>query len=137
MKDNISIYEAAQDMMICELDKLVQKNEVSPTTLDYLDKIVDIIKDLDEVCMNEEQRMMQDDGHSSRGRMYGYGSSYRGDGYYRRGSSYREDPATRTNSGKAGSKESMLNHLYAAHDTASSDEERKRIKRMIDEIENS
>ena len=31
----------------------------------------------------------------------------------------------------------MLDHLYAAHDTASSEEERKRIKRMIDEIENS
>lgn len=138
MKDNIAIFESAQDMMICELDKLIQKNEVSPTTLDYIDKIVDIIKDLYEVCSDEENRMNMYDDYSGRsGRMYDRGSSYGSDGYYRRGSSYGSDPSMRSGTNRDTSKQAMLDHLYAAHDTASSEEERKRIKRMIDEIENS
>ena len=138
MKDNIAIYESAQDMMICELDKLIQKNEVSPTTLDYIDKIVDIIKDLYEVCTDEENRMNMYDDYSGRsGRMYDRGSVYGNDGYYRRGSSYGSEPSMRSGTSRDTSKQAMLDHLYAAHDTASSEEERKRIKRMIDEIESS
>ena len=138
MKDNLSIFESAQDMMICELDRIVQKKEVTPSTLDYLDKIVDIIKDLDEVSMNEEDRIGYEDGHSSRGSRYYNRSSYRSgmyDGYpVRRGSSYGNDNYMGNSRGDT-NKESMLNHLYAAYDTASNEEERKRIKRMIDEIE--
>ena len=44
MKDAITIYENAQDMVICELEKIVQKNEMSPSVLEYTYKIVDIIK---------------------------------------------------------------------------------------------
>lgn len=139
MKDAITIYENAQDMVICELEKIVQKNEMSPSVLEYTYKIVDIIKDLDEAIMNEEERLSPNEGYSSRsGAYYNRGNSYRdgrvmyNDGYSRRGTS-RTGNSYRGDS----SKESMLDHLYMAHDTASSEEERKRIKRMIDEIENS
>ena len=91
MKDNITIFESAQDIMICELDKLIQKNEISPTTLDYIDKIVDIIKDLDEVCMNEENRMRSYNDYSGMsGRSYERSLGYGNNEYTRRGSSYRE-----------------------------------------------
>lgn len=138
MKENIAIYESGQDMMICELDKLVQKNEVSPTTLEYIDKIVDIIKDLDEIITNEE--MKYDSRNSGRSyamnsyasNNYGRGSSYRSRGY----SNYNNNYNT-SNSGRSDKTYEMLDHLYAAHDSASSEEERKRIKRMIEEIENS
>lgn len=135
MRERFDIYESTQDLMVCELDKIVQKQEISPSTLEYVYKIVDVIKDIDEIISSEYDRDNGNDGYSSRsGRMYNYGSSYR-DGYYRRGSSYRDEPM-RGNSNKSG-KSDMLEHLYKAHDTATSDEERKRIKRMIEEIENS
>lgn len=134
MREYIDIYESGKDLMICELDKIVQKQEMSPNTLEYIYKIVDIIKDLDEVISNEDikyggysQRSGSSYYGNNSGRMYGQGSSYRGR-YNDMGSSY---------SGRNSSTTEMLDHLYKAHDTASSDEERKRIKRMIDEIENS
>ena len=136
MKDNITVYESTQDLMVCELDKIVQKQEMSAQQLEYIYKIVDVIKDIDEIIMNEYGHEDSSDGYSSRsGRMYNNGSSYR-DGYYRRGSSYRDEPM-RNSSNRSSSRADMLDHLYRAHDTASSEEERKRIKRMIDEIENS
>jgi len=137
MREYIDIYESGKDLMVCELDKIIQKQEVSPTSLDYLDKIVDIIKDLDEVIANDESKY---DGYSQRSgssyytnnsnRMYGRGSSYRG----------RYNDMNSMNSSYTGRNDTtgeMLEHLYKAHDMASSEEERKRIKRMIDEIENS
>ena len=79
MHARYEVYENAQDMMICELDKLIQKSEVTPTTLEYMDKIVDIIKDLDEVIGNEEMYMADGNSQRSYGR-YGYSrmNSYRG-----------------------------------------------------------
>lgn len=139
MKDNLSVYESAQDLMVCELDKLVQKNEISPSTLDYFFKIVDIIKDLDKAIINEEDRISSEEGYSMR--------SYP---YYNRGNSSRSnrnmdynDGYSRRNTSRSGnsyrgeSRNDMLDHLYMALDTASNDDERKRVQHMIDEIERS
>ena len=134
--DRYEVYENAQDMMICELDKLIQKKEVSPTTLEYMDKIVDIIKDLDEILDGEEARMT--DGNSQRGynRYYGRNSYRSGDPYgnYMRNNSRNNMNGLDGNSQGNGKKE-MLDHLYMAMDSSSNEGERKRIQRMINEIE--
>ena len=134
--DRYEVYENAQDMMICELDKLIQKKEVSPTTLEYMDKIVDIIKDLDEILDGEEARMT--DGNSQRGynRYYGRNSYRSGDPYgnYMRNNSRNNMNGLDGNSQGNGKKE-MLDHLYMAMDSSSNEDERKRIQRMINEIE--
>ena len=141
--DRYEVYENAQDMMICELDKLIQKNEVSPTTLEYMDKIVDIIKDLDEILDGEDMRMSDGNSQRSYGR-YNYNrmgnmNSYRSDmrGNYSRSNSrgnYNNMNSMDGNSQGNGKKE-MLDHLYMAMDNSSNEEERKRIQRMISEIE--
>lgn len=134
MRDYIDIYESSKDLMVCELDKIVQKQEMSPTSLEYIYKIVDVIKDIDEIISNDNanyegysQRSNNGYYTNSSNRMYGRGSSYRN----------RYDDMNPSYSGRNSSTSEMLEHLYKAHDTASSEEERKRIKRMIDEIENS
>ena len=136
--ERYEIYENAQDMMICELDKLVQKNEVTPTTLEYMDKIVDIIKDLDEVLDGEDMRM--NDGNSQRSfpRNYNRMNNYRGNSYT--GRSMRNTYSSNGMNGLDGnsqgnSKKEMLDHLYMAMDNSSSEDERKRIQRIISEIE--
>ena len=140
MKDRYQLYEDSQDMLICELDKITQKGELTGSSLDYLDKIVDIIKDLDEIMYNEETRI---DGYSSRnGRYYDRGSSYRNDyddmsSYSRRNNPSRDNTRMINGNSRGQSKDSMLNHLYMALNSASSEDERKRVQKMIDEIENN
>ncbi len=147
MQNRIDVYENAQDMMICELDKIVQKNELTPNALDYVDKLVDIIKDLDEILNNEEMHMTDD--YEQRGNSRGYynmrGNSYRGNmrmNYTRNNSrnngmmSNEVSPMNNINGNSSGSgKKEMLDHLYMAMDNSPNEDERKRIQRMINEIE--
>ena len=136
--DRLNLYDSAQDLLVCELEKIVKNETISAAQLDFMDKIVDIIKDLDEVSMNEEERMGDVKGGYSQRSMpryyYGRGNSYR-DGNM--GYSRRNYPINDRSYGKDNSSEEMLNYLYLAHENASNEEERKRIKRMIDEIENA
>lgn len=138
--DRYEVYENAQDMMICELDKLIQKKELSPTSLEYMDKIVDIIKDLDEVLDREDMRIMDSNSQRSYPRVYDRMNSYRSEPYYTR-SSYRNtmNNSNMTNSldgnSQGNGKKEMLDHLYMAMDSTSNEDERKRIQRMISEIE--
>lgn len=139
MQDRFDVFESAQDMMICELDKIVQKNELTPSALDYVDKIVDIIKDLDEIMDGEEAHATNEYRNNSKGYYGMRGSSYRGNmrsDYIRGGSRMgtNMDMNGMKNSQNDG-KQEMLDHLYMAMDTASTEEERKRIQRMINEIE--
>jgi len=139
MKNRLELYDSAQEMLVCELEKLIKNGEVTPSSLTYLDTIVDIIKDLDEITMNEEDRMIDPKmGYSGKNMpsYYGRGTSYRNNAdYYRKGYSSNEYMNDRSY-GKGNSSEGMLNYLYLAHDNASTEDEKKRIKRMIDEIEN-
>lgn len=137
MQSKYDICENTQDMMLCELEKIVQKNELTPSTLEYVDKLVDIIKDIDEILDGEDTRMNDNYSQRSGNRMY-----------YNRGSSYRnntrngnymtnnmKNASGMTGSSQSDGKQEMLDHLYMAMDTASNEEERKRIQRMINEIE--
>lgn len=135
MRDRIDLYDSAQDMIICELDKIVQKNEMTPHILESIDKLVDIIKDLDELMDNEEARTVEDYTQRSSGRYYSRGNSYRSGNYYRDGSSYKGNSIASNEKRHNDTSSSMLNHLYMALDTASSEDERRRIQKMIDEIE--
>ena len=140
MKERIDLFDSTQEMLICEMDKITQKGELTGSSLDYLDKIVDIIKDLDEIIDNEESRM--EDYTSRSSRYYNRGSSYRNDyddtNYYRRGMSSRDNSKMMGGNSRGKTvKNDMVEHLYMALNSASNDEERKRVQKMIDEIENN
>lgn len=130
MRDRYEIFEASQDMLICELDKLVQKQELTPQLLSYFDTLVDVIKDLNEIMADEDEKYNNSYNQYS-GRSYPMNRSYRGN-------SYRNDYRDPENGYSKRSEKSseMLEHLYSALDSASSEEERKRIRRMIEDIEN-
>ena len=134
--DRLNLYDQTQEMLVCELEKITLKNELTPSSLEFLDKLVDIIKDLDEISMNEEERISDTNGNYSQRNMpryyYGRGTSYRDGSYSRRNDSMMRDSGGYS---RGNSKSEMLNHLFMAQETASNDEERKRIQRMIDELE--
>lgn len=129
MKERYEIFESSQDMLICELDKLVQKQELTPQILSYLDTLVDIIKDLDEIIANEDAKY---EGYNNSYRSYP--SARMNDRGYSYRNGYRENPSYSRRSEKTSD---MLDHLYKAYDSAVTEDEKKRVKRMIDEIEHS
>ena len=135
MVDRYEVYENALDMATCELDKLVKTGDVTPNILNTIGALTDIIKDLEKSVYYSS--MYEDDYESQRsGRYYGRGSSYRMN--YRNSPSYDDTHTSRGYSSRmsrGSSKDSMLDHLYSSMDYASNDEEKQRIKRMIDEIE--
>lgn len=140
MRDRIELYDAIQEMLLCEVDKIVKNNNITPSQVDVLDKLVDIVKDLDEMIFNEEDRMNEaKEGYSQRSMpRYNYykGNSYRDSGYSRK-SEPMHDGMMKGGYSRGNSKDGMIEYLYLAMNNASSDEEHKRIKRMIDEIENA
>lgn len=54
MADKMHIYEDLKEMVEDEIDKIVKKGEIDEKCLEYLDKLVDISKDIDTInAMNE------------------------------------------------------------------------------------
>ena len=124
------MYNRIYDMLNCEIEKIENKGELNQSSLDNLDKLVDIIKDLQTIeamSFAEERnygysnnsgmdysrgRMMYDDSRYYRGRPSNYGYSYGND------------------------RNGMIEHLQKAIDQANSEEERNEIRQMIDRMQN-
>lgn len=113
-------YDNIRKLVDCELEKIGKMNELNPTSLENVYKLVDILKDLDEV---EGKKM--DDGYSQR-YMPDMGNSYRRNMNYGRGNSYN-----RSYNSRGGS---LRDHLEQALDEAKTERERETIMRMMDEI---
>lgn len=62
------LYKMAKGVFEKELEKVLEKGDMSPTTLEYSYKLVDIIKDIGEIC--ERDNAMYDEEYSGR---RGYG----------------------------------------------------------------
>lgn len=110
------VFNGIREMVNCELMKMTQKGELDKSMLESLDKLVDILKDLDEI----ENGTI---GYSQR-RMYNYDydnrNSYRSNGRYSRHGN-----------------DAVLDHLYKAMDQAQSEPERQAIQMSIDKIMNN
>lgn len=116
------VFNGIREMVNCELMKMTQKGELDKAMLESLDKLVDILKDLDEI--------ENGGGYSQRG--YDYGNSYRympyNNGGYARNSGNRYS--------RHGN-DMTIDHLYKAMDQAQSEVERQAIQMAIDKIQNS
>lgn len=116
---DVDVFHGIREMVNCELMKMNQKGELDKSMLESLDKLVDILKDLDEIENGGG-------GYSQRRMYYDYdnGNSYRNysrnDGYNNRGYS----------------RHSAVDHLYKAMDQAQSESERQAIQMAIDKIMN-
>ena len=114
-------YDGIRKLVDCELEKISKMNELNTAALDNVGKLVDILKDLDEI---ENDKM--DDGYSQR-----YNPTT-GNSYMRGGRSYgRSYGYNRSYNSRGGS---LRDHLEQALDEAKTDRERETIMRMMDEM---
>lgn len=139
------LYEL-KDKMKRELDEIARKPEMSAGDLEAAHKLTDTIKNIDKICMLEE-----DGGYSEAvdyaGGSYGRGSSYANRGkHYVRGH-YSRDGGMGGDGYSARSRDSrgrysrddgrsvMMEHLEMALDSAT-DQDREDIKRFMRKLEN-
>lgn len=123
----MDVMDKAYDRACCELDNLLQNQNMSKQDVEVFGELVDIVKDI--VMMDEPQMS----GYSQmNGGSYNGGNSY-GRGRYMyggRGSSY-----ARGNGYSRGSnKDEMLDHLQDIMDMASDEKDRKAISRLMEQM---
>ena len=115
------------DMMYCELDEIAKKEKLDSKDVELIDKFVDIIKDIDEIGMNQDMGYSQMGGSS-----YARGRS--GRGMYM-GRSYR---GMRSNNGGYSRDENrnmVMDHLQEAMDMASDEKDRRAISRLMEQMD--
>ena len=129
-------YDKLYDMLEKELDEIVKKGALTADSLMSLDKIVDVMKDINEICDHDE-----DSGYSQRGYVYTNG----GNSYRRSGNSYRDGRYSRGGANRGNSyrgysrrdeREEILNHLDYLMETSGTEKERQAIKDALNALEN-
>lgn len=132
--------EDLKDKLYDELEEIARKPEMSAGDLEAAHKLTDTIKNIDKICMLEE-----DGGYSQAGDWeiegrgnYGRGISYAGRKRDSMGR-YSRDGSGRNYGGysRDGGKDVMMEHLEKAMRAASNDREREDIRRMMDKLENA
>lgn len=120
-----------------ELEELADKREMGAGDLEVVHKITDTIKNIDKICMLEEDAYSE----AVDGVDYGRGSSYANRGkHFVRGHYSRDGyPMRRDSRGRYSrddGRSEMMEHLEMALDSAS-DQDRDTIKRFIRQLENA
>lgn len=119
------------DKAYCEIDDIGKKDKLQMQDIEALDKLVDIIKDIEEMNSSQDVMYSGNNGSYARGRsmrnMYGR-NSYANRGYnYARGNSYSRND----------SKDVMLEHLADIADMAVDDRDRKAVEKLMDQMRNN
>lgn len=104
-----------------ELIKIARKPEMSAGDLETAQKLTDTIKNIDKICMLEDEGYSGDGMWEATGN---YGNSYAG---------RRRDSMGRYS--RDGSKEKMISRLENMLDNADNDKTKSAIRRCINEIE--
>lgn len=130
-----STMEDLREMMCDELDEIVKKDSLDNTQLEQVYKLVDIIKDIDEINMNG----MSESGYSQTGMMpiWNTGNSYR-NGYANNGYANRNRDSmgrySRTGYSREGDNDHMIQKLERMMDEAPTEREREAIRRCLDSM---
>ena len=116
------------DKVYCEIDDIGKKDKLQMQDIEALDKLVDIIKDIEEMNPSQDVMYSGNNGSYARGRsmrnMYGR-NSYANRGYnYARSNSYSRND----------SKDIMLEHLADIADMAVDDRDRKAVEKLMDQM---
>ena len=137
------IYKKAKDVFEKELQKIIDKGDMNPTNLEYSYKIVDIIKDIGEICEQDEE--MYDEESSGRtygmrrSRRYPYMGNYTVEGSYGRGYSgadggYGSNYSGNNYGSRTSGTSAMHSKLQRLLDEASTDHERMMIQSWMDDL---
>lgn len=131
-----------KEKLHAELDEIARKPDMGAGDLELAHKLTDTIKNIDKICMMEEDGGYSNDGEweaDMRG-TYGRGSSYanrgrnrgRNGGMARNGYSSRRDSRGRYS--RDDGREEMMEHVRMAIDTAP-DEYKEEMKRFLRDLE--
>ena len=147
----MKVYYEIKDMLEKELGQIADKRELTSNNLEVMDKVVDIIKDIETICAmrnaddgysNNYPYYMYDDGMSNargRGRYAKRDSMgrYSSDGLYMDdGYSGRYDRGTRGYS-REDSKEHMIGELERMERDASDENQKNMIRNWKNQLKNS
>lgn len=135
-----------REMLSEELEEIAGKKEMNAGDLETVHKLTDTIKNIDKICiMDEDGGYSQAGDWEARGRFgdnsYNEGgSSYRNQrrdslGRYSRDGGYSQRRG-RGGYSRAGGIDGMMEHLDAMMDEASSEKERDAIRRFKKQLEN-
>ena len=135
------VYKKTKDLLENELEKLVTGGNMMATNLELTYKIVDIIKDIGEICERDEI-MYEEDYSGRRGygmgrsRSYGYPHMYPSGGNYYVEGSYAPGNYSRNGSYNQGMSRNsnMEMKLKQLMSEASNDQERMMIQSWMNEL---
>lgn len=132
--------EDLREMLCDELDEIAKKQEMSAGDLETVHKLTDTIKNIDKICILEE-----DGGYSQAGdwEMEGRGSYGRESSYANRGRHYVRGHYSRDGGrmydrdgySRGDAKDHMMRQLKAIMDDAGNDREREAIRRCMEQME--
>lgn len=139
-----ALYEL-RELLCDELDEIAKKQEMSAGDLETIHKLTDTIKNIDKICIMEEDGEYSQAGDwEARGRFGGAvyderGNSYRGRkrdsmGRYSRDSEYEQRGRRGRYSRNSG--RSMMDYIDEMMDDASTEQERDIIRRFKKQLEN-
>lgn len=142
MADKMRIYDDVKDLVEEEIDKILKKDALDEKCLNYLDKLVDIAKDVDTItAMHEYGAEANEDMRGYSGRMYppmyNTGRSY---GYNNRrysGETQHWDGDGRSNgyrNGYSRGGNDMVARLNQMLDEASTEHEREAIRMALQQM---
>ena len=118
------------EMLEKELTEIVKKGAITPDQLVAVDKVVDIMKDIKEICN------MDDHGYSQRGYSYDNWDGSRGSNRVR----YNRGNYTRGNSNRGYSRhderEEILDRLDYLMENSGTEQERQAIRQALNTLEN-
>lgn len=139
------VYKKTRDLLERELEKLVASDNMTATNLELTYKIVDVIKDIDEIC--EKDSMLYGEDYSGRrgynmrsSRAYGYPymGNYMVEGSYTSGNNYGGGYSGNNYVGGYSNRNSgtseMRSKLQKLLDEASTDHERMMIQSWMNDL---
>lgn len=137
------LYELKEKMQR-ELEEIARKPEMGAGDLELAHKLTDTIKNIDKICMLEEEggysQAVDGDGGYGRGVSYANRGKHYVRGHYSRDADSRNGYSSRRDSrgrySRDGGRSEMMEHLEAALDSAT-EEDRTVIKRFMRDLENS
>lgn len=129
-----ALYELKEKLCM-ELEEINQKPDMGAGDLEIVHKLTDTIKNIDKICMLEEEG-----GQSRSGGSYDGGSSYRRRHYVR--GHYSRDGYSGNHGGysrdggysRHDAKEQMMEQLQEMMESASTEKERQAIQRFMDQM---
>ena len=126
-----------KDKLWDEIAEISRKPELGAGDLEIAHKLTDTIKNIDKICMLEEDESGEDGGYSGRHYVRGHYSntgrgSYRGGSYagQRRRSDGRYSRGGNDDDGRV----EMMSYLSAAMSTTADENDREMIRRMMDQM---